>query len=845
MNGDIISFYDSVSANAPILSNIDDDPYLEPMSITKNGYFKIFPDFVTGSGVTLNKFLPLDGAANPTIADITGDNIPDIILPTYRGLFIFNLDGTSILQGGEYFGRGTDGRILADVDNDGNYEYGYGDYFGKVHLYPLNSSISRYSWLEDNSDRWNTNNTTDRVPPLPPSEFSVIPERIDSVNWRFNLSWARNNKEIDFSNYNVYGNFGFIDATAENFYKADLPYSPRNMFYYYVRSVDKNKNISSRSNIVKLVHPIASSDISFATGTNNQRKIAFYQENVYFVYQADNKIYFLSSDDNGENWGMPEIIGYGEYPCICVNKDNKIVAVWKTDSNQLMYSYKEVEWSSPIILPLPFSNLLFLSPPSIAINDTIVHIFISGIYKTPFPDFWLQTWYYGKFSINYPEPQWTMIDKKSWGEIPEPYILQSPSIALKDDEPLLSYDKIISGKNGEIFYAQKINDEWRKWNISNSEVSSFSPSIDFSNGYVNVVWPEGYNGTTRLKCVSIIPSNDTILHYEEMKFREYIKDVSEPYVITNKFIFWKDNQENKIKVVKFNEKSFIWDEVYTISDTVQWYGDVFSPQGVFYRPWTSDSNFYLRKRFISLWSGGIEPDVGIQEIDLWIYDSMHTFANLGGCETSPYTIQRQGFIDYSNGTDEPVKKVDYHPEELIYKIGNLNPKFDYKIRLGLYQKSDKRWKERIEIDQTPIGEKWLYPDEVLWIEKKIPDVDIHDGKIEIRIKKKKGKYAVCGVLYLYEFTKEAGGTSKEFILFNNEKFYIRPIISGIEMNILDEMNVSLKIYDITGRCVYIPIKNKMMKGENKIYLKELPSGIYFYNVDAGGKEYKGKIINVR
>ena len=329
-----------------------------------------------------------------------------------------------------------------------------------------------------------------------------------------------------------------------------------------------------------------------------------------------------------------------------------------------------------------------------------------------------------------------------------------------------------------------------------------------------------------------------------MDFKEDVYNAEEPFIIGNDYLLWceYDSSEHyKVRYSTFNPALFYWDEPLNLS-SIEW-GDAYSPQGIMIKRRVGT---HIEKRLVSIWSEGIEPDIGIQKTEILSVPYIFVMENLGKERPSPFTIQREGFIDYSEGTGEPVKIVDYHPDTLIYRIEELNPDNDWTIRLGLYQNGGSRWKERIEIDQTPLCEKWLYPGEVLWIEKKIPNVDIQDGRIEIRVIKKSGKYAVLGVLYLYEGNKAGIALNKSCNNFISlkEGFYIISVMNGVEMNIPYEEDVLLRIYDITGRCVSIPLRGRI-KGVQRITLKDLPTGVYFFNARIGDKEYKGKVMNIR
>ena len=42
----------------------------------------------------------------------------------------------------------------------------------------------------------------------------------------------------------------------------------------------------------------------------------------------------------------------------------------------------------------------------------------------------------------------------------------------------------------------------------------------------------------------------------------------------------------------------------------------------------------------------------------------------------------------------------------------------------------------------------------------------------------------------------------------------------------------------------IPLRGRI-KGVQRITLKDLPTGVYFFNARIGDKEYKGKVMNIR
>ncbi len=59
--------------------------------------------------------------------------------------------------------------------------------------------------------------------------------------------------------------------------------------------------------------------------------------------------------------------------------------------------------------------------------------------------------------------------------------------------------------------------------------------------------------------------------------------------------------------------------------------------------------------------------------------------------------------------------------------------------------------------------------------------------------------------------------------------------------------MTVKLIDITGREVNMPIKKQVKSGTNSIVIKtdRMSSGIYFYTVEAGGMRQTGKVTVIK
>ena len=59
--------------------------------------------------------------------------------------------------------------------------------------------------------------------------------------------------------------------------------------------------------------------------------------------------------------------------------------------------------------------------------------------------------------------------------------------------------------------------------------------------------------------------------------------------------------------------------------------------------------------------------------------------------------------------------------------------------------------------------------------------------------------------------------------------------------------MTVKLIDITGREVNMPIKKQVKSGTNSIVIKtdRMSSGIYFYTVEGGGMKQTGKVTVIK
>lgn len=609
---------------------------------------------------------------------------------------------------------------------------------------------------------------------------------------------------------------------------------------------------------MNMTAPLVNSDNFGALSGNNARVIAVHWPKISIVYRNKNKIYCITSPDTGKTWESPEYVGGGQYlgpPAADYAPNGDLYVLW-VDGNGLRYAKKtSAGWSLPILIDM--GNLLIKKwHPSMTIDDWgYMHFFLDGWSIIKPYDISIVRWVYGKLNTQLPNPnpQFSVVDSILYGEYPPlPHYSCNVAVREYDSLPQLAYDK-----DGEIWYARlDSTGMWERMNVSNSpDVWSSAPSMDIRGLNVNIVYEEETapnSGEYTLISKTGFTSSTKSADFQADSFAVNTGNSSNPFVIANRYLFFEkaSGTHRAIYRCNYDPLLFEWRDTVKISN-IPW-ADARSPQATFFSNWYGGV-------FVYAWAEGKEPHIMVQEKDsTWggggrPYLPLLLSLNLGGITPSPFTVQRAGYIDYSSGT-YPYEIVDYHPNELIYRIPGLNPDNKYKIKLAYYQKSGSKWKERLVIDQTPMGEKWVPSGEVIWVEKWIPDVDIQDGEIEVHIIKEKGDYAVCGVMYIYETPRGKGlggpqfSDTKEILPAYSLSVYPNPLINKgfIKFSLPRNTKVNISLYDAIGRKVAVMVNGEEEMGYHSISLNplRLSSGIYFV-VMTGEKRLVKKLIVVK
>jgi len=209
----------------------------------------------------------------------------------------------------------------------------------------------------------------------------------------------------------------------------------------------------------------------------------------------------------------------------------------------------------------------------------------------------------------------------------------------------------------------------------------------------------------------------------------------------------------------------------------------------------------------------------------------------------------------------PIKRKEYDkvniPLDEDEEMVNENHQHDAESR----KKGIGRLIQALVIDGVRLDSAFIVPHKLVRVSIWLPNELYADGEIIIEIEKIKGKVVVCGEIALYEFGGEekcsiantrGGPQSNETMQINPvffEGIHPNPAVGDLmlKFNSLDQCNVRITLYDVTGRLVNEIFDGKAKIGMNEYLImpNELSAGVYFVRLETSGYEKTEKIILVR
>ena len=230
---------------------------------------------------------------------------------------------------------------------------------------------------------------------------------------------------------------------------------------------------------------------------------------------------------------------------------------------------------------------------------------------------------------------------------------------------------------------------------------------------------------------------------------------------------------------------------------------------------------------------------------------------IGDSIPSPYCMHRNGYYKYGPYA------IDYSNNKLKYRLPYLNPQYYYNLQAITYRTGQNNWTQELLTDSILTGTIVTRPDIPETLAIRIPRESYrHDSKVLQDLRKTIGNWAIVADLRLYQ-VESLENNSKGGIQSTEVQLLRRPIlfqpfpnpfgsIAIIRYFIPVKGDVSLTIYDITGRALRTFVKGKVDAGLYTIRWngkddmnRTRGNGIYFIKLETNDYIMTKKMIIVR
>ena len=601
--------------------------------------------------------------------------------------------------------------------------------------------------------------------------------------------------------------------------------------------------------------PVASTADTFATAYSNSRKIVVdSNDRMHITFTSNDTVYYVYSDDC-EIFSTPVAVGNGRYPGIALDGNEYPHICWVRENMEyegyILYHSKLTQsgWTSPDEL-LNESATEF-TPPSFDIDKA------DNVASLTWADFHIgeEKWifYKGSFSL---------LDTTPYIE-PVPY---DTAVQMSPESPnyICDQEGLVDGyllweKEGDVYSGVELNGVVQYiTNISNSLNTSIHPNLSIWGDSLYAVWQEEFLFENKIlfsKRATTISSN-----WEDPVELTFFPDTVEfpachgPFIVATGKTKGGNYDISILRKDEFGDIQYIYGITETNTKSkfpAVCYTQNF-PEQKLYVIWTEDTTSTRGQPVHAVKAKMIVETTPIPKIAV----------NLGSSDGSPYTIQREGYeiLGY-----RAYQQIDYHPQELIYRFTGLKSSETYKLKLIFYYKegeeTPKQMLMRVKADGHSIGGVIVNPDEPTYFEKWIPTPAYQSGTVDITIERWKGNYAVCSEIFLYEYEKNNGSEGAQ-LAENLENFpqkmqFIAPKpnpfmgSTKIGFVIPQKEEVTLKIYDVTGRLCKTLVKKKLDAGTYYFnwdgkgeYAKRSVCGVYFSVLNVGEKRFVRKIVKI-
>ncbi|MDH5186963.1 MAG: T9SS type A sorting domain-containing protein [candidate division WOR-3 bacterium] len=580
------------------------------------------------------------------------------------------------------------------------------------------------------------------------------------------------------------------------------------------------------------------------------------QQNLCFQYKV------------GKNWSVSAILGLGKLPCISLDKDGKPwIAYLSPDNRTLNCAVRRDDetWKRMFIFGIDAHGEYapeYIGQPSMVHNiypeSPMAYLVCSFDASATMYDM-IQFIPFDTSESFYPEPLDIGLTSDS---------LRNPCIGITPEDILhvvwqrkrentqsVYYEATLDKVTPTIIYETRGNLDWsEKAQVSTQFPLTEPASNPFVEAYgdkVFVTWRGPYNETNEIGEIWrrwkelnnpwVDPENQSQSSEQESDY---------PVTSTGEVTAWQE-------LLAFDN----WEIYARINDTMN-LSETDNASKYPHITVTLSPISPIHMTIDAIWTEEIDPDtfeVMYRRIQLPQTTSQSYYSvNVGESIPSPYLEERTGYLQYEQ------YKIDYGRNRLLYRLPYLNPQYDYLARAVVFTGNQNRTRQNFVFDDSTLSliEFEPFKPETLWI--KIPNVAYQsDLEVKERINRLIGNFAVLADLQIYQYEEYMGGSGEGGAMGNNIGLSLKPVLYNclpnpfhsqtmIRYQLPNKMQVSLKVYDITGREVRNLVYGSQETGDYRIKWdakddegKHLGNGIYFYSLKTADFMAIKKLVRIK
>jgi hypothetical protein len=597
------------------------------------------------------------------------------------------------------------------------------------------------------------------------------------------------------------------------------------------------------------IEPYMWSTIQEAMGPNSNNHITEYVDPVYqitdlkLIYSDGINIRSWFSEDFGETWQYLAVTGQGTDISVTNLGDEGVAAMWKSDT-YWAYSYSYSPWMP---IDTNYFDLLNAVVPSITTNHTTRDsIWFVGLYEHQ-----INSGNYGILYSSFKYDQWKttvpielITPAGEYNQFMDYLAIPqaNPSVGAKDWSGTVAPMFAFEDKNGEIikkeYNADYMVNSWQSiTNQSNTSTKSCNP-------YVN---PKSYTDNLKLVWQEEVALNSYRIYLDGARFAYDNTETDKRYPkIKDKILTYVEDGTKMVVCSKLINSSYTNIKIGSADS-------IFNPEIAMITTTTGvltkinvrsvytvkkDDHYRIETSYDRVLAEDFASAVIGNEITLTTPTLLTTTSYLK--DYLPSGEKRK--VERVSGTYNGLNKYKDYIVELKTTNNNKNQPYvvvvDGEVEAVIYGKENTT---QIRIDKTDYAEDKkieIYLDRVVGSPNRTVEMKVYEfDKIESEVSN-----AGAGNIKLFNAGKK---TEDIDCGIKVDKINSKQIVFNIKTNRDDE--VTVKLIDITGREVNMPIKKQVKSGTNSIVIEtdRMSSGIYFYTVEAGGMRQTGKVTVIK